>query len=79
MSLANTPSLRRALLLDAVVSTAAGLLMLAGRAPLLSPLLGLPQPLLFWAGVAIFPFVALLVSCRDRSASAACCSSTSSG
>lgn len=60
MTLANTPSLRNALLLDAVVSTAAGLLMLLG-AQWLAPILGLPQALLVWAGVAIFPFVALLV------------------
>lgn len=59
MTLANTPFLRNALLLDAVISTAAGLLMVAGSS-LLSPLLGLPQPLLFWAGIVLFPFVALL-------------------
>lgn len=69
MTLANTPVLRNALLLDACVSTAAGLLMVAGSS-LLSPLLGLPQPLLFWAGIVLFPFVALLFFLsRQRSVS----------
>ena len=65
----NTQIQSNALLLDACVSTAAGLLMVAGSS-LLSPLLGLPQPLLFWAGITIFPFVALLIFLsRQRSVS----------
>ncbi|MEQ8450245.1 MAG: hypothetical protein RIB97_11220 [Nitratireductor sp.] len=60
MTVAITPFLRNALYLDAAVSGAAGLLM-AGGAGLLSPLLGLPQPLLLWAGLVLIPFVAMLV------------------
>lgn len=68
MTLAITPFLRRALLLDAGVSGAAAVLLLAGG-PLLSPLLGLPQALLVWAGIAMVPFVVLLVVVARRSAS----------
>ena len=67
MTLAIPPFLRRALLLDAGVSGAAALLLLAG-APLLSPLLGLPQALLVWAGIAMVPFVVLLVAVARRDA-----------
>ncbi|MCV0396237.1 MAG: hypothetical protein K5872_04315 [Rhizobiaceae bacterium] len=55
-----TPFLRNSFLLDAVASGATGLLMLAGGS-LVASLTGLPQPLLFWAGVSLMPFVALLV------------------
>ena len=55
MTVAITPFLRNALYLGA-----AGLLM-AGGAGVLSPLLGLPQPLLLCAGLVLFPFVAMLV------------------
>lgn len=51
--------LRKVLLADAVVSGAAGLAMIAG-ADLTDELLGLPSALLFWAGVALIPFVTLL-------------------
>jgi len=51
--------LRKALLADAVVSGAAALAMIAG-ADLTHDLLGLPSTLLFWAGVALIPFVTLL-------------------
>lgn len=64
-SIAVTPFLRNVLRLDALVSGAAGLVMLAG-APWLSPLLGLPEPLLIWAGVALVPFVAMLVVVARR-------------
>ena len=57
MSFTLNPFLRQVLFADAAVSGAAGLLMVAG-APFLSPLLGLPTGLLFYAGLALFPFVA---------------------
>jgi hypothetical protein len=60
MSITITPFLRNVLHADAAVSGAAALLMAAG-APFLSGLLGLPSGLLFWAGVVLFPFVAMLV------------------
>ena len=59
------PFLRQVLCIDAAVSGVAGLLMAAG-APILSSLLGLPEGLLFWAGVALFPFVALLIVVARR-------------
>ena len=65
MSFTPNPFLRQILVVDAAVSGAAGLLMTAG-APFLSPLLGLPESLLFWAGLALFPFVALLVVTARR-------------
>lgn len=65
MAFTLNPFLRQVLIVDAVVSGAAGLLMVAG-APLLSPLLGLPANLLFWAGVALLPFVALLIAVARR-------------
>ncbi len=66
MSVTITPFLRNVLRADALVSGAAGLLMAAG-APFLAPFLGLPSGLLFWAGVALFPFVALLLGVAARS------------
>ncbi|MDQ6436916.1 hypothetical protein RB623_22935 [Mesorhizobium sp. LHD-90] len=60
-----TPFLRNALLLDAAMSGAAAILMMGG-AKMLSPLLGLPEPLLFWAGVVLVPFVVLLVALARR-------------
>lgn len=60
MSISVTPFLRNVLLADAAVSGAAGILMIAG-AGLLGPLLGLPSELLFWAGIALVPFVAMLL------------------
>lgn len=65
MSVVVTPFLRNALFADALVSGAAGLLMIAG-APLLSSLLGLPEALLFWAGIVLAPFVAMLVVVARR-------------
>jgi hypothetical protein len=65
MTFTINPFLRQVLFLDAAVSGAAGLLMAAG-APMLSPYLGLPQGLLFWAGLALFPFVALLLAVARR-------------
>lgn len=65
MSITVTPFLRNALFADALVSGAAGILMILG-APLLSPLLELPAELLFWAGLALVPFVAMLVVIARR-------------
>ncbi|MDZ5698339.1 hypothetical protein [Chelativorans sp. M5D2P16] len=59
MTLTISPFLRKALLADAVVSGAASILMVAG-ASLLGPLLDLPAALLFWCGLVLVPFVALL-------------------
>ena len=63
----STLFLRRALLADAGVSGATGLLMLLG-ADVLAGLLGLPTALLRTAGVALIPFVAFVayVGTRDR-------------
>lgn len=65
MSIAITPFLRKVLYLDAATSGAAAVLCLAG-APLLAPLTGLPQGLLFWAGVLLVPFAAMLVVLARR-------------
>lgn len=65
MSFTLNPFLRQILLIDAAVSGAAGLLMAAG-ARFLSPMLGLPTGLLVWAGLALFPFVALLIIVARR-------------
>jgi hypothetical protein len=65
MSFTLNPFLRQILVIDAAVSGAAGLLMAAG-ASVLSPLLGLPSGLLFWAGLALLPFVALLLTVARR-------------
>jgi hypothetical protein len=62
----NTPFLRNVLMLDAAVSGAAALLMIAG-APLLAPLLQLPESLLVWAGIVLVPWVALLFALSRRS------------
>lgn len=59
--------LRRALLLDAVVSGANAALMVAG-AGLLAPLLGLPAGLLLPAGLALLPYAALLLWLATREA-----------
>ena len=65
MSITVTPFLRNILHADALISGAAGLLMMLG-APLLSPLLELPAELLFWAGLILLPFVAMLVVIARR-------------
>ena len=51
--------LRNALTIDAVASLLVGLPMAAAAHPL-AALLGLPAPLLFWAGVICLPYAALL-------------------
>lgn len=65
MSITVTPFLRNVLHADALISGAAGLLMMLG-APLLSPLVELPAQLLFWAGLVLVPFVAMLVVIARR-------------
>lgn len=59
--------LRRALLLDALVSGANAALMVGG-AGLLAPLLGLPAGLLLPAGLALLPYAALLLWLATREA-----------
>jgi hypothetical protein len=57
--------LRRALLLDAVVSGAVGLVMMLGSS-FLSGFLRLPVPLLFVAGLILLPFAAWLIFLSTR-------------
>lgn len=68
----NETLLRRALLADAVISAATGLLLAVG-ASLLSDLLQLPEPLLRFAGLALLPFAAFVavVATRERVSRAA--------
>lgn len=61
-----TSFLRNVLMLDALVSGAAAILMMAGGS-LLGPLLELPSSLMFWAGLALVPWVAMLVAIARRS------------
>lgn len=65
MNVTISPFLRNVLLADAVVSGAAGVLMIAG-AGILGPLLELPESLLFWAGIVLVPYVALLLALARR-------------
>ncbi|BCH25980.1 hypothetical protein [Mesorhizobium sp. L-8-3] len=65
MSISVSPFLRNALIADTLATGATAIIMVAG-AGLLGPLLGLPQGLLFWAGVALVPFVALLLVTARR-------------
>lgn len=60
MSLSPDRALRRALMLDAVMSGACAILLLVG-ASVLAGLLGLPETLLFGSGLVFVPFVALLL------------------
>lgn len=63
----NSQFICRTLLADAVISGAAGVLMVFG-AGLLAPLTNLPQPLLQIAGITLFPwFLALLWMSRAES------------
>lgn len=65
MSIENTPFLRNTLIADAVTGAGAAVLTIFG-AGLLAPMLGLPEGLVFWAGVALLPYVALLVLAARR-------------
>lgn len=67
MAVANTPYVRNVLLLDGLVSGAAGVVMAAG-ASLLAPFLNIPQPLLFWAGLVLLPWCLALVYLSRRDA-----------
>lgn len=60
-----SPFLRSVLLLDAAASGAMALLLAAG-AGFLGPFLGLPVSLLFWAGVVLIPWTALLLMLARR-------------
>ena len=55
------------LLLDALVSGAAAIILLGG-AHMLSPLLEIPQSLLFWSGAALVPFVLMVLAVSRRQA-----------
>ncbi|WP_437311927.1 hypothetical protein [Sorangium sp. So ce388] len=73
MSFMTSPHfLRRALLADAIVSGATGLLMLAGAAHL-AGFVGLPEALLRWSGASLLPFAAIVawLGTRERPARAA--------
>ena len=65
------PRIRRVLRLDAAGGIAGGLLLVAAAGPLAGPL-GLPQPLLFWAGVALFPCAGLMLLAAARLSPALC-------
>lgn len=67
MSIVITPFLRRVLQLDAATSGVAAALCILG-ASFLAPLTGLPERLLFWAGVILVPFVLLLLAVARRTA-----------
>ncbi len=58
-NISTLPSIRQALLLDAAVSGAAGLVMLVG-APLAETWLGMPEALLHFAGVLLLPYAAFV-------------------
>ncbi len=60
MTIRNTPFLRNTLLADAAMGAVAAAATIFG-AGLLAPLLGLPSALLFWAGVALIPYVVFLL------------------
>ncbi|MBA4210899.1 MAG: hypothetical protein C0454_15350 [Parvibaculum sp.] len=59
-AIANSISLRHAVLADGVISGAMGVLLFAASGPL-SGLLGLPAAFLFWVGIALLPWMAALV------------------
>jgi hypothetical protein len=62
--------LRNVLLVDAATCAAAGLLMALGAMPM-QEMLGLPAPLLRYAGLSLIPFAAALVYLSRRPASGA--------
>ena len=62
MTIDTTPRsvlLRRVLLADAIISGATGIAMMLGAGTLAS-LLGVPEPLLRWAGASLIPFAAFV-------------------
>lgn len=66
MSIQINSYVRNVLSLDAATSGIAGVAMIAG-AGLISGLTGLPSSLLFWAGVILLPWTALLAYFSRRS------------
>lgn len=64
-SLPMTPFLRNVLLFDAVVSGAAGVLMVAGSG-VIAPMTQLPTQLLVWCGLAMLPWCVALVAMSRR-------------
>ncbi len=67
MQISVSPFLRNVLMLDALVSGAAAIILLGG-AHMLSPLLEIPQSLLFWSGAALVPFVLMVLAVSRRQA-----------
>lgn len=65
MQISVSPFLRNVLLLDALVSGTAAIALL-GSAHILSPLLDIPQSLLFWAGAVLVPFVLMVLALSRR-------------
>jgi hypothetical protein len=59
LSLDRSSFLRRVLFVDAATCVGTGALLALGAGPL-SPLLGLPAALLFYAGLSLFPIAALM-------------------
>lgn len=65
MIVTTTPFLRAVLWADAAMGLAAAAITILG-ARLLSDYLALPEPLLFWAGVALLPIAAFLIAMAVR-------------
>lgn len=59
MTVTVTRFVRQTLALDAIVTGAAAVLMIAGSS-ILPAFTGLPEGLLFWAGIVLVPYVAML-------------------
>lgn len=60
MSASNQVLLRRVLLADAIASAGAGIALALLSGPL-ATMFGLPPALLFWAGLSLIPFAALVL------------------
>lgn len=60
MTVRITPFLRNVFMFDALFSGAAAAMFVAGSG-IIAHLTGLPQSLLFWAGLVLIPYTALLV------------------
>jgi len=67
MTLDRSSFLRRALWADAATCLPMGALLALAAGPL-AKLLALPEPLLFWAGIALFPCAAFMawLACQGR-------------
>ena len=66
MSVPMTLYLRTLLIVDALFSGIAAIVLMAGAGALGPPLLALPSGLLFWAGVVLVPWVAALLIVQHR-------------